>query len=297
MRRNVNSKKFIYLILFVAFFTITSYFFDQMVIRKEDDLRNLKIKLENINVRISNINNVNIDLTSTQEFIGSSQIRLMKLRNFWFKNLLLLTHSEIPYDVKKDIVSNFNSKAKAIWMIKTRFLELYKDTIWTLNSIEKNLENIYGWQQDLFLKYFKTVDGIIYSDYPEVDFKKVFNEIKPLLANKDFDSYAKIMYEKDKFDDAYANFNIQDWADLHKYTYNLINKFDFYYNLVEDDVKYLDKLYEKETEIRNSLIEKITITNSRKNYFILSSIISQIFSLLFLLLLFRLLLLGKKKTK
>ena len=43
MRRNLNSGKFVYLILLVAFFTLASYLFDQLVIRKEDDLRNLKI--------------------------------------------------------------------------------------------------------------------------------------------------------------------------------------------------------------------------------------------------------------
>ena len=58
MRRNLNSGKFIYLILLVAFFTLASYLFDQLVIRKEDNLRNLKIKLTNTNITIDNISNV-----------------------------------------------------------------------------------------------------------------------------------------------------------------------------------------------------------------------------------------------
>ena len=295
MRRNLNSGKFVYLILLVAFFTLASYFFDQLVIRKEDNLRNLKIKLTNTNITIDNISNVIIELTSVQEFTSTSYVRLKKTSNYWFKNLLLINHDSIPVDIKRNIVSNFESESDAIWMIKTRFLELYKDIIWTHNSSRKNLENIYQWQQSLFPKYFESVDGITYSKFPDIDFSVIFDEIKPLLVNKNFLRYAEIVNKADKFDEAYDNFTIQDWADFHKYTYNLINNLEYYYNIIVDDVKYLEELFEKDENIRNSLIEKITTTNSRKNYFILSSIISQILSLLALLILFRVLLLNNKK--
>ena len=295
MRRNLNSGKFVYLILLVAFFTLASYFFDQLVIRKEDNLRNLKIKLTNTNITIDNISNVISELTSVQEFTSTSYVRLKKTSNYWFKNLLLINHDSIPVDIKRNIVSNFESESDAIWMIKTRFLELYQDCIWTHNSSRKNLENIYQWQQSLFPKYFESVDGITYSKFPDIDFSVIFDEIKPLLVNKNFLRYAEIVNKADKFDEAYDNFTIQDWADFHKYTYNLINNLEFYYNIIADDIKYLEELFKKDENIRNSLIEKITITNSRKNYFILSSIISQILSLLALLILFRVLLLNNKK--
>tara|TARA_B110000503_G_scaffold135719_1_gene216802 strand:- start:571 stop:1461 length:891 start_codon:yes stop_codon:yes gene_type:complete len=295
MRRNLNSGKFVYLILLVAFFTLASYFFDQLVIRKEDNLRNLKIKLTNTNITIDNISNVIIELTSVQEYTSTSYVRLKKTSNYWFKNLLLINHDSIPADIKQDIMSNFESESTAIWMIKTRFLELYKDCTWTHNSSRKNLENIYQWQRSLFPKYFESVDGITYSKFPNIDFEVIFDEIKPLLVNKNFLHYTEIVYEEDKFNEAYDNFTIQDWADVHKYSYNLINNLEFYYNIIADDVKYLEELFEKEENLRNSLIEKITTTNSRKNYFILSSIISQILSLLALLILFRVLLLNNKK--
>ena len=295
MRRNLNSGKSVYLILLVAFFTLASYFFDQLVIRKEDNLRNLKIKLNNTNITIDNMSNVIIELTSVQEYTSTSYVRLKKTSNYWFKNLLLINHDSIPADIKQDIMSNFESESTAIWMIKTRFLELYQDCIWTHNSSKRNLENIYQWQQSLFPKYFESVDGITYSKFPNIDFEVIFDEIKPLLVNKNFLRYAEIVYEEDKFNEAYDNFTIQDWADVHKYSYNLINNLEFYYNIIADDVKYLEELFEKEENLRNSLIEKITTTNSRKNYFILSSIISQILSLLALLILFRVLLLNNKK--
>jgi len=46
MRRGRLNKKSIILIFIVAIFTIFSYGFDQLVIRTEDKLRNLKIKFK-----------------------------------------------------------------------------------------------------------------------------------------------------------------------------------------------------------------------------------------------------------
>ncbi len=65
MRRNLNSGKSVYLILLVAFFTLTSYFFDQLVIRKEDNLRNLKNKkypFWRIDTYFSNLKETSLDI-------------------------------------------------------------------------------------------------------------------------------------------------------------------------------------------------------------------------------------------
>ena len=64
MRRNLNSKKLIFIILLTALFTVASYFFDQLVIRTEDNLRNSKINLENSTVKISNMANVRNEIYS-----------------------------------------------------------------------------------------------------------------------------------------------------------------------------------------------------------------------------------------
>ena len=48
MRRGKINKTSFILIFFVAFFTILSYGFDQLVIRSEDKIRNLKIEYQNI---------------------------------------------------------------------------------------------------------------------------------------------------------------------------------------------------------------------------------------------------------
>ena len=81
------------------------------------------------------------------------------------------------------------------------------------------------------------------------------------------------------------------------YEHSIINSFEFYENLLNNDLKYLETSEEKEIKIRNSLIEEIASTNSRKNYYILISIICQIFSLFTLLVLFRTLIIKKTNLK
>jgi len=295
MRRNLNSKKLIFIILLTALFTVASYFFDQLVIRTEDNLRNSKINLENSTVKISNMANVRNEIYSLELLAVSSAIRLGKLRNYWFKNILLLKHPELSNYYEEEFKSSFNTRFKVESVIKYRILDFYKDIVWTHNTIRKRMKNIYDWQENLFPKYFEKIDGIIYSNYPEVDYKKIFVEIEPLLNFKNFwQNYAEIIYDDDKYYEAFENFDLLNWSDLHKYSYALINSFEFYENLLNNDVKYLETSEEKEIKVRNSLIEEISLTNTKKNYYILISIICQIFSLFTLLVLFRTLIIKKK---
>jgi hypothetical protein len=290
MRRKLNSKKLILIVLLTALFTIASYFFDQLVIRTEDNLRNSKINLENSTVKLSNLNNVRNEIISLELLAVSSAIRLGKLRNYWFKNILLLKHPELSNYYEEEFKSSFNTRFKVESVIKYRILDFYKDIVWTHNTIRKRMKNIYDWQENLFPKYFEKIDGIIYSNYPVVDYKKTFDEIEPLLNQKNFwQNYAEIIYVDEKYEEAFDNFDLQNWSDLHKYSYALINNFEFYINLFIDDLKYLETNGEKEVKVRNSLIEEISSTNTKKNYYILISIICQIFSLFTLLVLFRVL--------
>ena len=295
MRRNLNSKKLIFIILLTALFTVASYFFDQLVIRTEDNLRNSKINLENSTVKISNMANVRNEIYSLELLAVSSAIRLGKLRNYWFKNILLLKHPELSNYYEEEFKSSFNTRFKVESVIKYRILDFYKDIVWTHNTIRKRMKNIYDWQENLFPKYFEKIDGIIYSNYPEVDYKKIFVEIEPLLNFKNFwQNYAEIIYDDDKYYEAFENFDLLNWSDLHKYSYALINSIEFYENLLNNDFKYLETSEEKEIKVRNSLIEEISLTNTKKNYYILISIICQIFSLFTLLVLFRTLIIKKK---
>ena len=291
MRRKLDSSKFIFFILSIALFTILSYFFDQMVIRKEDDLRNQKIQLENYNVKINNINNLSSQMMSIQQFAASKYLAYGKYRNYWFKNIILLLDETILNNERLEIKDNFISYSFATDIAKTRFIDFYESVIFAHNSIADRIFEIFAWQtQDLFPEYHNKEGYIV---YPEVEFDEVFNEIEN-FNDKDFEKYASLIYDDDRIVYALDNFNLKDWSDLHKFTYNLINKFDFYYDFLEENSKKLEKLLASQEEMREQLIIELSKTNSQKNYFILISIISQIVSLLFLLFLFKSLLTTKK---
>ena len=291
MRRKLDSSKFIFFILAIAFFTILSYFFDQMVIRKEDDLRNKKIQLENYNVKINNINNLSSQMLNIQQYAASKYLAYSKYRNYWFKNIILLLDETILNNERLEIKDNFISYSLATEIAKTRFIDFYDTVVISHNSIRGRILDIFACQtQDLFPEYHIREGYLV---YPDVEFDEVFNEIEN-LNDKDFEKYASLVYDDDRFDFALDNFNLKDWSDLHKFTYNLINKFNFYYDFVEENSKKLEKSLANQEEMREQLIIALNKTNTQKNYFILISIISQIVSLLFLLFLFRSLLLANK---
>ncbi len=291
MRRKLDSSKFIFFILAIAFFTVSSYFFDQMVIRKEDDLRNQKIQLENHNVKINNINNLSSQMINLQAYASSKYLTYGKYRNYWYKNTILLLDENILNDERLEIKDNFISYSFAIDLVKSRFLDFYESVVISHNSISNGIENIFAWKTEELFPEYHDKDG--YLIYPQVSFSEAFAEIEN-LNYKDFEKYASIIYDADQRIFALDNFNLKNWSDLHKFTYNLINKFDFYYDFLDENIKKLEKLLAKQEENRELTILALNKTNTQKNYFILISIISQIVSLLFLLFLFKSLLTTKK---
>ena len=74
------------------------------------------------------------------------------------------------------------------------------------------------------------------------------------------------------------------------------NIFNLQYKISEDKIKIEKKLYKIEDDL-NKILNEIKKASALKNYYILSSIFSQILSLLILLILFRHLLLNIKKRK
>ena len=86
-----------------------------------------------------------------------------------------------------------------------------------------------------------------------------------------------------------SSFKIENWVDLHKFNYLAINQFEKFKKIITEDMNYIDELLNKKEDTRYVVIDNIKSISSEKNIFILASIISQILSLLFLLILFRIL--------
>lgn len=92
---------------------------------------------------------------------------------------------------------------------------------------------------------------------------------------------------KNKKEEAIRNYQIKNWIDLNKYSSLLMKKLDDLGFNALDDSYLIDDIILKNEKLRFQIMEDLKRISSKKNYFILASIISQIISLLFLLILFR----------
>ena len=106
MRRKLNNNSII-LIVVIALFTLLSYSFDQLVIRNEDKLRNLKIKLDNINTEIETYNSVDIQLMTLSDLILNQYSNLRRSNKYWFKSILINTDHEKSNLLLKKLLDPF----------------------------------------------------------------------------------------------------------------------------------------------------------------------------------------------
>ena len=286
MRRGVKDKISIILIIIIGIFTIFSYVFDQMVIRKEDDLRINQIKFENINTKLSRLNSISNQLYSTYETTLRKNINLKRYKNYWLKSILLITnYDDITPNLKdKEIISTFNYDPEYLEdLIKSRNIEHFREIIYAINSHTEKLYNIYSWNIDFFPQY---LDEGIYNG-PEIEFTKTFEENKIIFYEKDFQNYVDVVVSNNKKEEAIKNYQIKNWIDLNKYSSLLMKKLDDLSFSTLDDSYLIDDIILKNEKLRFQVMEDLKRISSKKNYFILASIISQIISLLFLLILFR----------
>ena len=295
MRRQLKSNKSMFLIVIIAIFTLSSYFFDQMAIRQEDNLRNSQIKLENLNVEIDNLYSISNQLTSISESIISKYITLKRKRNFWIKSLLLVTETDTPSLPNKVIIKSFGDPEYVNYMVKNRFIRNLRNIHLAHFEIDNKFYEIFSSNEMLFQKFMKNENGKKVLNTMMPDFETVFQEISSEINDKNFKKYNQISTTNSSKirDEAIEKYSLEDWLDLHKYGFILTNKIEEYMDIVEEEDKIIsDKIDQKEI-LRQNTIEEITKNSNFKNTYILSSIISQISSLLFLLILFRVLIVNK----
>ena len=89
MRRGTLNKTSLILIFFVAFSTILSFGFDQMVIRTEDKIRNLNIEYQNINNSLSKHETISETLDSISMDGGINFTPILLRRNLLIKSYIL----------------------------------------------------------------------------------------------------------------------------------------------------------------------------------------------------------------
>lgn len=278
MRRKINNNTII-LILIIAVFTLSSYSFDQLVIRNEDKLRNLQIKLENTNVKIDNYNSIITELISLSDLSLNEYTHLKRTNKYWLKSIIVNTNHNKSFLLKEKNIKRLSDNLN-VDMVYQRFSEHMYQIYVANNIIRDKYSDIYWWNKKIFR------DEVF-----EIKTEDVFNNLKNDLTNKELDFYVDAAMP-DTRDEMHKKMYLNDWYDLYKFGHSLINEFTKYFTYLEMDENKVTKYLIRAEDEREKIIEEISSESTNKNYYILSSIISQIFSLLFLLILFRVLIIS-----
>ena len=145
------------------------------------------------------------------------------------------------------------------------------------DEIRNKYADIHWWNKKIFT-------GEVF----EISYIDVFDEIKKDLKNKDLNFYVDLV-NTDSMDEVLKKAQLSDWHDIYIFSHAIIKNLTKYHGYIEMDLKRIETYLERSETLRINTIEEISKVSTFKNYFILSSIISQILSLLFLLILFRIL--------
>ena len=290
MRRGTLNKTSLILIFFVAFSTILSFGFDQMVIRTEDKIRNLNIEYQNINNSLSKHETISETLDSISIGGELNFTPILLRRNLLIKSYILNEVNTYNFLNRKSIEVNAQDLGR---MMMKEIIEVTDMTI----EIRSQYVQLYIINEEIFKKIGKdkypSMPYLFQADLNpfKKDRDKFFNKniiIYTKLLGFDYHwedkSYSELKEYREK---AIKEFSMNEWYDVYKYKMLLFKK-------IENDMEIMDELSElfelKSDDLLEKLNEKISelqSSNIKKNFYILTSIFFQIVSLLFLLLLFR----------
>ncbi len=290
MRRGTLNRKSLILIFFVAFSTILSFGFDQMVIRTEDKIRNLNIEYQNINNSLSKYETISETLDSISMGGGLNFTPILLRRNLLIKSYILNEVDTYNFLNRKSAEVNAQDLGR---MMMKEIIEVTDMTI----EIRSQYAQLHLINEEIFNKIGK-------DKYPSLPylFQADFNPFKKdrdKFFDKNIIIYTKLLgFEHHWRDKTYSElkkyrekaikeFSMREWYDVYKYKMLLLKK-------IENDMEIMDELSElfilESDDLLEKLNEKISelqSSNIKKNFYILTSIFFQIVSLLFLLLLFR----------
>ena len=88
-------------------------------------------------------------------------------------------------------------------------------------------------------------------------------------------------------DNAIKNYSNLNYLDLYKFSHFLLENMKGYYTVMNEEMSKIEKFSSEYNELLYQEIDNNKNISSLKNYLVLTSIISQILSLFFLLLFFR----------
>ena len=307
MRRGKLSNKSLIFIILTATFTLLSYASDQMVIRSEDKLRNAKILLENKKNRNTQYETISAKFDAITTNVDLKLQSYLPKRNFLIKSIILLD-DEIEISSRNSInifSENLGEGVDAKRTFKWQIVRELKDIVLFIDAMAVDFADIYIYQEELIKKNNQNKIGRLKNlFFYDENIKEATLDLEQKLFYKDMSIYTDLYNEqtlnteqtRTYLEWALENFTTKNYYDIYKYKMFLLkrlykdsNKLDKFTEILDDNLF----LIEDEIEDTLKIIQKININ---KNYFILSSILFQVVSLLFLLLLFKSFLIKPKKS-
>ena len=283
MRRGSLNKYSVVVIFIAALFTVFAYFFDQLVIRSEDKIRNLKINLQNVKNNKNNYEFIASTLTNIVENAQMNFAPLILRRNLTIKSLILSTTKDKKIfknvdDIEWELIRNFNTTLISSMNLKIEYTNFYIDNKKILIKLNdgkiKDLDNL-----------FRSYSNIIVNknNYFFHDNTEKYLKLTGLLKywkNKE----EELSEYRNK---ALKDFTIYNWFDVYRYKMLILSNIEKDLYKLSQFTNIADKKVDGFFEAEAKLLEEIKSSGLKKNYYILLSITSQIMSLLFLLILFR----------
>jgi len=277
MRRGKLNNISIKLVVLIAFFTLTSFVFDQLVIQTENKIRDVDFEYErNFNEYLrtkSVLFNVNDLVYRTrvkgENFLDRAEILEKAIYNIKFNKVYFENNFNDVFD------SDLNQNLQTIFInrYKSMYLEIFEESS-DLFKLARGLP-IRAMKEKIFLdENQKVVDSmwglekVLNSNIEFYDTYK-FYEKKEINS---FDDYLDLRANLREFLNYYSN------SSVHLIQINDI--YGKYYNY------FAGKSYE--------YLDKLNKNQNLKNFYILLSVLAQILSLFFLLVLFKTLLNFKK---
>lgn len=276
MRRGKLDKTAYILVIISAIFTLMSYICDQLVIRNENNLRVLNYKFDNLDTNIKSLESISTRIDLLEIKMSNIIEHELNQRNFLIKNIIVL---ESKKDFFKELRKKklINLKDNAIYNIKVRSKNEMIDLLSNMIEIKYETENLFN--QKIFgeIKFFNkdqylkdlNADKIIEYNLDKFNYFKNWDDIIEIL-------------DKDSGD-----LNFTEWKDIRNFRLLLVESFLIQKEKIYNVGEFIDEQIDEKFLDLNILIRQQKEINSLKNYLILSGIITQVLTLLFLLLLFK----------
>lgn len=276
MRRGKLDNTAYILVIISAIFTLMSYICDQLVIRNENNLRVLNYKFDNLDTNIKSLESISTRIDLLEIKMSNIIEHELNQRNFLIKNIIVL---ESKKDFFKELRKKklINLKDNAIYNIKVRSKNEMRDLLSNMIEIKYETDNLFNqkifgeikfFDKDQYLKDLNA-DKIIEYNLDKFNYFKNWDDISEIL-------------DKDSGD-----LNFTEWKDIRNFRLLLVESFLIQKEKIYNVGEFIDEQIDEKFLDLNILIRQQKEINSLKNYLILSGIITQVLTLLFLLLLFK----------